>query len=297
MTATFLEALRPPPGAATLPDFDRGWTMDGDRKAFLAYEEAVDVNWSTELEQLHEESSRDHFIDVHTRRALLDGIAGAVGEGGTVVDVGCSSGYLLEDLRRAHPGALAVGVDLVAAGLRRAHEVVPEAPLLLADCTRLPFGDDSVDAAVSANVLEHVPDDAAALRELRRVLKPGGRVALVVPAGPALYDAYDTFLGHERRYARRELAARGREAGLEVVKDAYLGSLVYPPFWLVKKRNRRRHADLDDEGREALVKREIGRTQGSRLGGLACSLERSLLRRGVHLPFGIRSYVVLRRPA
>src|SRR5438477_265289 len=102
-----------------------------DDEAFVAYAEGLDVNWSDDLEALHEDSSRDHFIDVWTRRALLDAALPAVGNDGVVVDAGCSSGYLLEDLRAQRPGAMLIGVDLVAAGLRRAHVSVPDAQLLL----------------------------------------------------------------------------------------------------------------------------------------------------------------------
>jgi SAM-dependent methyltransferase len=276
--------LRPPPPRAPASE-----------EAFTAYAEPLDVNWSDELEALHQESSRDHFLDVWTRTALLDAIEPA--EPAVVLDAGCSSGYLLEDLRRRYPGATLIGADLVAAGLRRAHALVPDAQLVLADVCDLPVEDRAVDAVVSANLLEHVPDDTGALRELHRVLRPGGVAAIVVPAGPRTYDYYDAFLGHERRYRRGELAAKGARAGFEVVRDAHIGSLIYPAFWAVKRRNRRRHPDPPPDERRRLVERDISRTTGSRPGALSARAERALLRRGVRLPFGIRGLVVLRRPA
>lgn len=265
--------------------------------AFVAYAEGLDVNWSDELEALHEESSRDHFIDVWTRRALLEAIAGGVARDGVVLDAGCSGGYLLEDLRRALPAATLIGVDLVAAGLRRAHANVPDAQLLLADVSQLPLHDAVVDVVVSANLLEHVPDDRAALAELHRILRPGGLAAIVVPAGPGTFDYYDRFLGHERRYARRELARKGSAVGFEVVRDAYLGSLIYPAFWAVKKHNRRVHRDMTEDQTRALVERDIARTSDSRLGAITARIERALLARGFVVPFGIRGFTVLRRPA
>ena len=96
------------------------------------------VNWSEDLEELHEESSRTHFIDVWTRRAILARV-GRLPDAPTVIDVGCSTGYLLEDLRRAMPNASLIGVDLVAGGLRKAHENVPDAELLQADACALPL--------------------------------------------------------------------------------------------------------------------------------------------------------------
>jgi SAM-dependent methyltransferase len=212
-----------------------------------------------------------------------------------LADVGCSSGYLLEDLRASHPSATLIGIDLIASGLRKAHALVPQAHLLQADACALPLRDASIDAALSANLLEHVPDDVLALAELRRVLRPGARAVVVVPSGPGLYDYYDRFLGHERRYGRGELAEKARGVGLEVLLDTHLGWLLYPPFWLVKKRNRRL-GSLTDAELQRRVTRDIADTTDSRTGRLACALEERMLRTGVRAPFGIRGLTVLRRP-
>jgi SAM-dependent methyltransferase len=287
------QVLRPLPGCADLPPFSAGWPSG----PFLPFVDQPEVNWSDDLEALHEESTRDHFLDVWTRHAALEAIAPAIRPGSVVADVGCSTGYLLEDLRARHPGALLIGADLVAAGLRKAHASVPEAALVLADATRLPFEDASLDAAASINVLEHVPDDAAALAELRRVLKPGALAVVVVPAGPGLYDYYDRMLGHERRYARGELPGRARAAGLDVVRDAHLGWTLYPAFWAKKKFNRRRHPDPAPAEVEALVAGDIASTERSRIGRAATALERCALARGLRAPFGIRDLVVIRRGA
>jgi len=195
------------------------------------------VNWSDDLEELHEESSRSHFIDVWTRRAMLARMGG-LPAAPAVIDIGCSTGYLLEDLRRAIPDASLTGVDLVASGLHKAHENVPDATLLQADACALPLEDASADSALSANLLEHVPDDTLALREILRVLRPGARAVIVVPVGPGNYDYYDRFLGHERRYARGELARKARAAGFDVLEDIHLGAPLYPGFWAVKPPNR-----------------------------------------------------------
>jgi len=272
-------------------------TGTGPPEAFLAYADPGGVvHWSDELEGLHEESSRTHFIDVWTRRAMLARL-GRLPPGALVADIGCSTGYLLENLRAAHPDAELLGIDLVGAGLRKAHALVPDARLLLADACALPLRDGSLDAALSANLLEHIPDDEAALRELARVLRPGGRAVLVVPAAPGSYDYYDRFLGHQRRYAGGELAARARHAGLLVLEDIHLGSLLFPAFWLVKQRNRRRFGDLAGDALAARVSANIASTRDSVVGRLACRLEERLLGLGVRIPAGIRSLTVVQRPS
>ena len=85
-----------------------------------------------------------------------------------------------------------------------------------ADVTRLPFEDGAFDGAVLGEVLEHVEDDRQALRELARVLRPGGVLALSVPADPALYGPSDEWAGHARRYTRDGLMTVCREAGFTV---------------------------------------------------------------------------------
>jgi ubiquinone/menaquinone biosynthesis C-methylase UbiE len=278
-----------------LPPYDAGWLVDGNRLSFFSTVDAdPSVNWSAELESLHEEASRSHFLDQWTRQALLAAI-GQTPPDGTIVDLGCSTGYLLEDLERAHPGATLIGVDLVAAGLVKAHAAVPAARLLQSDVCELPLADASADAIVSANLLEHVPDDVQALREVARVLRPGGRAALIVPAGPSTYDYYDRFLGHERRYGRGELASKCREAGLEPITDRHIAALLYPVFWFVKQRNRRQLGHLQGEALEARVSADIARTHDSRIGRGLWRIEEVMAARGVLPPFGVRSMVTARR--
>ena len=289
--------LAPASSRTGLPHYDEGWVLDDGRRApFLStVDDDRAVNWSDELEDLHEEASRTHFLDRWTRSALLQGI-GRQPPDAAIADLGCSTGYLLEDLQRAHPEATLIGVDLVVAGLLKAHETVPGARLLHADACKLPLADASVDAIVSANLLEHVPDDELALREAARILRPGGIAALVVPAGPRTYDYYDRFLGHERRYARGELARKCRGAGLEPLQDHFIGALLYPPFWLVKQRNRIRHDRLRGTALRERVAADIARTRNSRTGSVLWRLEERLDQAGIRLPFGIRSLVVARRP-
>jgi SAM-dependent methyltransferase len=289
--------LRPPPGFESLPTFDAGWKRtDGGVDPYLSFvDDQHEVNWSPKLEELHEEASREHFMDVWTRRSMLARL-GPLPAGAAIVDLGCSTGYLLEDLRREYPEAVLTGVDLVAAGLRKAHRNVPEARLLQADVCALPLADQSVDATVSANLLEHVPEDNLALQEILRVLRPGARAVIVVPVGPGNYDYYDRFLGHERRYARDELADKARVVGFEVLEDIRLGSLIYPAFWAVKQRNRRRYGHLRGDALTSKVKSDIAHTKDSLVGHLASRVEDQLLGWGVNLAFGIRGLTVLRRP-
>ncbi len=255
------------------------------------------TNWSDELEELHT-AAESHFIDVWTREVSVAALRAArVPADGVVADLGCSSGHLLAEVARELPRATLVGIDAEAAGLPAARRNVPQAILAHASATDLPFADASVNAFLALNLLEHVPDDAAALREMRRSLVPGGRAVLVVPANPRLYDYYDAHLRHERRYARGELAARAEKAGLRSVAGSHIGAVLYPGFWAVKMRNKLLHRHLDEDAVVARVEADIHGTQDLALGPLACRIERRLIRAGVRFRSGIRDLVVVERPA
>jgi SAM-dependent methyltransferase len=105
-------------------------------------------------------------------------------DGGVALDVGCGPGSITASLARAvGADGLALGVDVSEPMLARAVRVQAgsQAGFLRADAQRLPLRDNTVDAVISIAVLQLIPDPAAALGEMARVLKPGGRIALMVP--------------------------------------------------------------------------------------------------------------------
>jgi SAM-dependent methyltransferase len=139
------------------------------------------------------------------RRALL---LAEVRAGERVLDLGCGAGRFLDVLRGA--GAEAVGVDIAEAAAERARANVPGADVrLLEPDGSLPLGHGEVDLVWCSEVLEHVPDVAHALLEVRRVLRRGGRLLLTVPfhgrlqaAAIALtrFDAHFDPLGQHVRF-------------------------------------------------------------------------------------------------
>jgi SAM-dependent methyltransferase len=104
--------------------------------------------------------------------------------GGIALDVGSGPGNITAALARAAgPNGLALGVDISEPMLSRAvsAEAGPNVGFLRADAQQLPFRDETVDAAVSLAVLQLIPNPSATLAEIARVLKPGGRMAIMVP--------------------------------------------------------------------------------------------------------------------
>src|SRR3984885_7900945 len=104
--------------------------------------------------------------------------------GGIALDIGSGPGSVTASLARAAgPEGLALGVDISEPMLARAVRAAagPQVGFLRADAQRLPLRDQTVDAAVSIAVLQLIPDPSATLSEVARVLRPGGRLAVMVP--------------------------------------------------------------------------------------------------------------------
>src|SRR5271157_4318727 len=99
-------------------------------------------------------------------------------------------------------------------------------------CTRteeLALASNSFDAVVAGDILQSLPDDLIALRELRRVLKDGGSLCLTVPAYPALWGEDDEARGHQRRYTASELRRKLNNCGFEISRVSYLVAVGFLP--------------------------------------------------------------------
>ncbi len=99
--------------------------------------------------------------------------------------------------------------------------------------------DEAFDSAVLVNVLEHIDDDRGALRDLRRVLRPGGRVVVFAPAFMGLYSEFDRRIGHRRRYRLSQLVEVAHEAGFEISEARYVSSVGAVLWWLYARQLRR----------------------------------------------------------
>ncbi len=273
-----------------------GFRVGADVVPVLCYD-VGSSGWSDDLTELHESvAGADHYIDRASREHAVSRLERWLsGASPVVVDVGCSSGFLLKSLRVRLPHAQLIGADYLRAPLVRLFDALPNIPLLQFDLLRCPLPGQSVDGLIALNVLEHIEDDASAAAQLYRILKPGGIAVVEVPAGPRLYDIYDRQLLHVRRYRMRDLLALLRRAGFEIVERSHLGFFLYPAFWVVKQYNKR-FVDASPATRKQVVVGHVRRFRASRLLHAIMRLE-AALRYRVYYPFGIRCLVTCRRPS
>ncbi len=286
-----------PPGHSEAPVWTaNGFLVAGKLFPVLSYDDIGPVAWNDELTEVHEElAGEDHYIERASREHAAEQLARWLGRpNANIMDIGCSSGSFLRLLRQQFPDYSVVGADCVRAPLERLSRSMQNIPLLHFDLLKCPWPDESFDALVLLNVLEHIEDDLGAARQALRILRPGGLAVIEVPAGPELYDVYDRELMHFRRYRMAGLVDTLRTAGFEIVEQSHLGFFLFPGFWFVKKRNRR-HLSASSEIGKGVVRHSISRYRSSPFMHAILRLE-SKLRKWIYYPFGIRCLVTCRRP-
>jgi SAM-dependent methyltransferase len=263
----------------------------------LAYE-VGESGWSDELTELHESAteSGSHFIDMASRDHAINELKRALGTRPvSIMEVGCSAGHLLADMRRSLPNATLTGGDYTLGTLVKLGEKMPDIPLVRFNLADSPLPSNTYDAMVLLNVLEHIEDDMAATSHIARMLKPGGIAVIEVPAGPELFDDYDRQLQHFRRYTLQGICGVVEQAGLVVERRNYLGALIYPAFYLAKKLSQSRPKSAAD--REAHVANTIGATSRFNAVGRAIMSLEEAIARGITFPRGIRCVVTARKPS
>jgi SAM-dependent methyltransferase len=254
-------------------------------------------NWTDELTTFHEEyAGQHHFIDCASRRHAIQQIRRFVKVSDPVIlEVGCSSGFLLRDLRASFPQAFLIGSDYVRGPLDALAARMPDLPLLQFDLVQCPLPSNSLDAVVLLNVLEHIEEHERALRQIYRILRPGGVAIIEVPAGPHLYDAYDSVLTHCRRYTLGELRQLSERAGFRALKASHLGFFLYPAFSGTKKAGRRL-LSAPPEVQKAWVAEKIRQTRRSPILDAVMTAELAL-GRVIHYGVGIRCLLTCEKPA
>jgi SAM-dependent methyltransferase len=232
---------------------------------------------------VHAEEDRAHWWFLGRRAVILAEMARRLPAGrARMAELGCGSGGMLEALSRF---GTAVGVETDATLRARAQErgldvragALPDA---------IPLHPGRWDAVCLFDVLEHVDDEAGALAACRRLLVPGGRLFVTVPAYAWLWSRHDELLGHRRRYTARALRQVAERAGFTVERLTYFNTILAPPIMavrIVRAALRRPGHDLDRPA--PWLNRALA----------ACFSAEAGLLRWTSPPFGISILLVARR--
>ena len=199
-----------------------------------------------------------------------------------ILDVGCGTGANLLLLSKY---GQAEGVDVSEDALAFCRERGLEKVTLGAG-EEMPYEDGTFDLVTAFDVVEHMDDDLAGLREFRRVLRPGGRVLLFVPTFMFLWGLQDEVSNHRRRYRLPELRRVLEQAGFEIERSTYANITFFLPILLVRQFMRL-------TGIRTATENSINVPAFNRVFGAILGAESTVLRY-LNLPFGVSGLCVAR---
>lgn len=238
---------------------------------------------ATEYHQILDRVERNHWWFVSLRELVVETLTDAVPAGSWVLDAGCSTGHVIAQVP---PHYERTGADVSSGAIELAGTLRPGIGFVEATVEDLPFPDGSFDAVLAIDVLSDkgVADDAAALRGLRRVLRPGGALVVQVPAYEWLRGPYDDLVGG-RRYTARSVRSLLDDGGFGIEHLAYRITALFP--LAVARRLVAPNASADDleQPRPALNRLLAGTTR----------LENRIARR-LRCPFGLSVFAVATAP-
>jgi len=151
------------------------------------------------------------------------------------LDLGCGTGSNLSILNST--GFCAIGLDrsIYALTLVKSKKNKDNLRLLAGDLLRLPIKTKSVGLVIAMDILEHLDNDMNGIYETYRILSSGGILILTVPAFKFLWGIQDAVTGHKRRYSRKEITAKLKEAGFDLLRSSYFNFILFFPILFARR--------------------------------------------------------------
>ena len=202
--------------------------------------------------------------------------------GNRILDAAVGLGQLAGRMQQRGYDVIGIDYSLDAALHVKANLGIP---VVIGDLTRLPFRTAAFDGVTTGETLEHLDDDASAVREIARVLVAGGTCVATVPALQSLWTASDDYYEHRRRYTREQLSSLFRVASMTIAKAAFWGFpivLVYDTLVILPMNKRRARLAIQDD----VALRSVARAGRSRMLVNAVRAIFSLDRLFSFIPFG-----------
>ncbi len=222
------------------------------------------------------------------RRTVFEGVLAGLGlpADARMLDAGCGSGRNMVELAR-YGTVTGIEISETSVALARGRDV---GEVVAGSVLEMPFAQDSFDLAVSLDVIEHLEDDLAALRELRRTVAPGGALLITVPAYQWLWSGHDEINHHHRRYTRRSLQRVAQQAGWVQERTTYFNSLLLPVAVVLRVLDRVNRAKTTQSSLDLWVPPAPANWLLER----PLAIEATLIARGWRIPAGLSLLAVFR---
>ncbi len=205
----------------------------------------------------------------------------------SVFEIGCGTGYVLSGIEKAFPYLALCGSEIFSTGLTYAAKRLKKAKLFQMDACQIPF-ENEFDVIGAFDVLEHIKDDEAVLKQMHQACKHKGGIILTVPQHAFLWSYMDEYSCHVRRYCARELKMKVERAGFKVLRMTSFVSILLPLMIISRLKNKQ--SDQFDP------------TSELRISGLlnyilerVLDLERSMIRLGLSFPAGGSLLLIARK--
>jgi len=169
----------------------------------------------------------DSFWFRNRNKLILKALAKNFPDATSLLDIGCGTGFVLSGIAAANSRLRLVGSDLHHEALGYAKERLPGVAMLQMDAGNIPYVEE-FDVICAFDVLEHIPNDEVALKQIHQALKRGGGVIITVPQHPWLWSRADDDARHLRRYTRRDLCRKLIDNGFRIIMVSSFISFLLP---------------------------------------------------------------------
>jgi SAM-dependent methyltransferase len=203
-------------------------------------------------------------------------------------EIGCGTGYVLSGIQSKFPDLRLYGSDIFSNGLSFAEQRLSDVSLFQMDARRIPF-EMEFNVIGAFDVLEHIDEDDVVLQQMFQATKFGGGIILTVPQHRFLWSVVDEYSFHKRRYTRKELMKKVKNAGFQIVCVTSFVSFLLP-LMLLSRMKRQLSSDKFDP----LAELEIGRIKNAVLENIL-TLERVFIKCGFSFPAGGSLLMIAKR--
>ena len=240
------------------------------------------------IDQIQERSfwfrGRNKIILSQVRRHVPQ--LGSEDHPGTVLEIGCGTGFVLSALAKTYPQTTFIGAEAHSAALPFAGKRVPKnVTLIQCDGRDIPYHQE-FDMVCAFDVLEHIEDDAEVLTQLHNATADGGKIVVTVPQHPALWSASDDIARHKRRYGRGEIAAKVKSAGFDILTASSFVTFLLPIMFASRL--------IGDNAQAAEAEFALPRLIDNAF-EFTLSAERTIIGMGLSLPVGGSAIVVAQK--